>query len=43
MDFTAFDKTGIDQYAEQARARWGKTPEYAEYTQKAAQQTPGRG
>ena len=31
MDFTAFDKTGIDQYAEQARARWGKTPEYAEY------------
>ncbi len=41
MDFTAFDKTGIDQYAEQARARWGKTPEYAEYTQKAAQQTPG--
>lgn len=41
MDFSAFDKTELEQYAAEAKARWGKTREYQAYTEKAAQQTDG--
>ena len=34
MDFSAFDTSRIDEYAAQARAAWGHTPEYLEYEQK---------
>ena len=35
MDFSAFDTKKIDEYAAQAKASWGTTPEYREYEQKA--------
>lgn len=41
MNFSAFDKTELEQYAAEAKARWGKTPEYQAYTEKASQQTDG--
>ena len=31
MDFHAFDKTKQEQYAEEVKARWGKTEAYKEY------------
>lgn len=34
MDFHAFQKTEIDQYAEEVRKRWGSTKAYAEYEEK---------
>lgn len=39
MDFTAFDTQKIDEYARQAKASWGQTPEYREYLQKSAGRT----
>ena len=39
MDFSAFDKTEMDEYAAQAKARWGKTNAYKEFEQKTAGQT----
>ncbi len=39
MDFTAFDKSKIDDYAEEAKARWGGTAAYKEYEEKTAGQT----
>lgn len=39
MDFSAFDKTEIEQYAAQAKARWGKTDAYRAYEEKTAGQT----
>lgn len=39
MDFTPFDRTEMDAYAAQAKARWGKTDAYKEYEQKTAGQT----
>lgn len=35
MDFSAFDTTKIEAYAEQARKNWGATEEYREYEQKS--------
>lgn len=35
MDFTAFDTGKIDEYAKQARATWGKTEAYQEFTEKS--------
>lgn len=35
MDFSAFDTTKLDEYAAQAKASWGNTPEYREFEQKA--------
>ena len=35
MDFSAFDKSKLDNYAKQAKAQWGHTDAYKEYTQKA--------
>lgn len=39
MDFSAFDKTEIEQYKAEAKARWGKTDAYKEYEQKTAGQS----
>lgn len=36
MDFTVFDKTELQAYAEEAKARWGETAAYQEYAQKFA-------
>ncbi len=38
-DFTAFDTKKIDEYAREAKASWGKTPEWQEYEQKAQGRT----
>ena len=35
MDFSAFDTSKIDEYAAQAKASWGTTPEYREFAEKA--------
>lgn len=35
MSFEAFDTRKIDEYAEQAKASWGKTDAYKEYEQKS--------
>lgn len=39
MDFSAFDKTEIEQYAAEAKERWGQTDAYRAYEQKTAGQT----
>ena len=39
MSFTAFDTQKIDEYARQAKASWGQTPQYREYLQKSAGRT----
>ena len=36
MDFSAFDTTKLDQYAAEAKAKWGKTEAYKEFEQKTA-------
>ena len=38
-DFKAFDTKKIDDYAREAKASWGQTPEWKEYEQKAAGRT----
>lgn len=35
MDFSAFDKTKLEEYARKAREEWGATPEYREYERKS--------
>ena len=35
LDFSAFDTSKIDEYAAQAKASWGATPEYKEYERKS--------
>jgi len=35
MNFDAFDTAKLDEYAARAKAEWGRTKEYAEYTEKA--------
>ena len=42
MDFSAFDTTEMDKYAEQAKAKWGGTEAYKEFEQKTAGQTPAQ-
>ncbi len=39
LDFSAFDTGKIDEYARQAKASWGGTPEYREYEEKAKGRT----
>ena len=39
MNFTVFDTQKIDEYARQAKASYGQTPEYQEYLQKSAGRT----
>ncbi len=41
MDFSAFDKSKIEQYAEEAKQRWGGTEEYKESQNKAESRTDG--
>ncbi len=36
MDFSVFDTQKMEEYAKQAKEQWGKTAEYREYEQKAA-------
>ncbi len=31
MDFSAFDTTKLDEYANRAKEQWGKTPQYREF------------
>jgi len=38
-DFRAFDTRKIDEYAREAKASWGQTPEWKEYEQKAKGRT----
>ena len=40
MDFSTFDTSEMDQYAAEAKAKWGKTKAWQEYEQKSAGQTP---
>ncbi len=42
MDFSAFDKSRIDQYAEEAKKLYSKTPEYQEFLEKSKDWTPER-
>lgn len=39
MNFSAFDKTEINQYAAEAKQKWGKTDVYKEYEQRAAEKS----
>ena len=39
MDFSAFNTQKIDEYAAQATASWGTTPEYHAYEEKAKDRT----
>ena len=36
LDFSGFDVKKIDEYEEQAKEKWGSTPEYREFEQKSA-------
>ena len=40
LDFKAFDKTKLDEYAKEAKAAWGNTPEYKEFEEKDKNRTP---
>lgn len=39
MDFSPFDRSEMDAYAAEAKAKWGKTDSYKEFEQKTAGQT----
>ena len=39
MNFNAFSKSEIDQYTEEIKRKWGSTPKYKEYEEKAKQKT----
>ena len=39
MAFEAFDTSKMDEYAAQAKASWGETPEWKEYERKSAGRT----
>lgn len=41
LNFEAFDTSKLDEYASQAEASWGNTPQWEEYKQKAAGRTKG--
>ena len=40
LDFKAFDTSRIDEYAAQAKASWGNTPEYKEFEEKDRDRMP---
>ena len=40
LDFKAFDTSKIDEYAAQAKASWGNTPEYKEFEEKERDRMP---
>lgn len=39
LNFTAFDAKKLDEYAREAKANWGTSPEYREYEEKAKGRT----
>lgn len=39
MDFSAFDRNRLDEYAAQAKAAWDNSPQYKEYQEKAKNRT----
>ena len=39
MSFKAFDKSEIEQYKAEAKAKWSNTQAYKDYEQKAAEQS----
>ena len=39
MDFKAFDKSKLDEYARQAKEQWGNTSEYKEFAEKSKNRT----
>ena len=39
VDFTAFDRSKLDEYAQRAKAEWGDTPEYKEFEEKDSKRT----
>ena len=41
MSFSAFDNHTMEEYAAQAKAKWGDTDAYREFRQKTAGQGPG--
>ena len=40
MDFSPFDQTELEQYAAEAKRKWGSTQAYQEFQQKTTGQTP---
>lgn len=42
MDFTPFDQTELEQYAAEAKRRWGATQAYQEFEAKTAGQAPAQ-
>lgn len=42
MDFSAFDRSKLEEYAKRAREQWGHTPEYQESTEKEQARTPAQ-
>lgn len=42
MDFKPFDRSQLDEYTAQAKARWGNTDAYKEFEEKTAGQSPKR-
>ena len=39
-DFSAFDRSKLEEYAARAKAAWGDSPEYREYQEKSKARTP---
>ena len=39
MDFSAFDRSKLNEYAAQAKTQWGNTPEYKEFAEKSKNRT----
>ena len=39
MDFSAFDRSKLDEYARQAKAQWGSSPQYKEFEKKEKSRT----
>ena len=40
MNFDAFDKTEVDQYAAEVKERWGNTKAYKQWEERAGKKTP---
>ncbi len=40
VNFSAFDKSKLDEYAKRAKEQWGNTPEYKELKEKESKRTP---
>jgi len=40
VDFSAFDRSKLDEYAKRAKEQWGDTPEYKELKEKESHRTP---